>query len=111
LSCVALEGTNAFLALAILLLGFLITYPSALTENLLSEISKSTLSMLRLAIWAIAVIAAFAVFVFAGPLKKIESNNIVSGQRYFWFALVRYALPVFLLLHFYVLYRAFSVTI
>jgi len=107
LSYIPLNGPNAFWGLGILVVGFIISYPSAISQKLLAGLSASA-GIIRLEIWAIAVLTAYVVFAFAGPLRRVEGNlqsrrpfnPSMSALRYLFFAMIA--------LHGYFLYQGLN---
>ena len=107
LSYIPLNGPNAFWGLGILVVGFIISYPSAISEKLFAGLSISV-AIMRLEIWAIAVLTAYVVFTFAGPLRRVEGN--LQSRRPFnpWISAVRYLFLAMIALHGYFLYQGLN---
>ena len=107
LSYIPLNGPNAFWGLAILVVGFIISYPSAISQKLLAGLSASA-GIMRLEIWAIAVLTAYVVFAFAGPLRRVEGN--LQSRRPFnpSMSALRYLFLAMIALHGYFLYQGLN---
>jgi hypothetical protein len=103
LSYVPLVGRNTRWGLAILGLGFVSSYPSAASSQILASLPKFIVAAIRLEIWAIAIIAASCVYAFANPLEKLEAR--VSQRWNLWIFPLRTLFLLALLLYGYFLFR------
>ena len=79
-SYIDLVGRNAILALAVLLVGAVLAYPSPISNDLLAAFSPTVSGVIRADIWAIAFLGAFGIFVFASPLRKVEGSTPKSRR-------------------------------
>jgi hypothetical protein len=62
---------NTNCALALLLAAFMASYPSPISDSYLAGLSHPWPAIVRVGIWAFAVLAAFAVFTFAGRMTPL----------------------------------------
>ena len=80
LSTVAPNGPNVVWAVALLALGILASYPSAISESYLGGFGD-TVRFIRADIWAVAVMAAYVAFAFSARLRKLEGGVGRSPRR------------------------------
>ena len=107
LSYIALNGANAFWGLGILIVGFITSYPSAISEKLLAGLSP-WVAIIRLEIWAIAVLTAYVVFTFASPLRKLEGDSQSARPYKPWISAVRFIFLATIALYGYFLYQGLN---
>ena len=86
LSFVPLNGSNAAWALVVLAVGIVASYPSAISDSYVSLSSSEYKHVLRADVWALAVMAAYVTFAFAGRLRKFEGREARSSRRWTSFA-------------------------
>jgi hypothetical protein len=67
---------NTYWAIAILLVGFLASYPSPISHSLFAGFSGQGSAIARTGIWALAVLSATCVFVFTGRLSRVGRDQI-----------------------------------
>lgn len=63
------------MALAILLLGVVLSYPSPISDALVALFSRTNSGVIRADVWAIAFVSAFGIFIFGSPLQKVEADT------------------------------------
>jgi hypothetical protein len=80
LSYVRLVGRNAALALAVLLVGVVLSYPSPISSTLVAPFSATYSGVIRADIWALAFLIAFAIFIFGSPLQKVDGRTHASPR-------------------------------
>jgi hypothetical protein len=105
-SYVTLTGPNSLWAAVILVLGFLASYHSAFSDSLMGGLAAQTAAMIRLGIWAIALLSASAVFTFVSPLKKIDPELAWNRYRDPLLFVMPYIFYVLVLFYDYFLYEA-----
>jgi hypothetical protein len=81
LSCVAPNGPNAVWAIALLALGIVASYPSAISDSYLGRFGD-TVRFIRADIWAVAVMAAYLAFAFSARLRKLEGVGGRTSRRW-----------------------------
>jgi hypothetical protein len=74
-------GRNAAIAVALLLVGVVLSYPSAISNALLARVPQYEAAAIRVDIWALAFLAASSTFGFAAPLHKMEGADSVPPHR------------------------------
>ena len=80
LSFVGLRGRNAIGGIIVLAIGVVLSYPSPISDKIVSGFPDYMLGAIRADIWSVAIMLALMIHVFGSPLQKVE-GNIASSPR------------------------------
>ena len=71
-------GRGAIWAMSILAIALAVSYPSPISDSLLSGLSPQMAAIVRVGIWAFSVLAAYFLFSFVGPLVPLARDVTIK---------------------------------
>jgi hypothetical protein len=67
-------GHGAIIAICLLVVAFLFSYPSIFSNHVWSSLSPLLVAIVRTVIWSFSVLSAYSIFSFVGSLVPIDSD-------------------------------------
>ena len=83
-SYVGLRGRNAALALTILAVAFVSSFPSPFSETLFSRFEAPWPAVIRAQIWSAGILLSFGLFMFGAPLERLDDEQSVEARFTAW---------------------------
>jgi hypothetical protein len=107
-SYISLRGRNAKLALAILVVAFIASFPSPLSDAILGSLQRPWTAIVRATIWAAAIWLSLGIFVYGAPLCALEVGRPLQPTFTLSWRLSRLAFMLILLFWMYVVWRGLA---
>ena len=104
-SYVSLRGRNAKFALVVLVIAFIASFPSPLSDAILGSLHRPWAAFVRATIWAAAIWLSLGIFMYGAPLRALDDGRPLQPTFGLSWRLSRLAFMLILLLWMYVVWR------
>ena len=104
-SYVALTGRNAVFALIVLIGAFVVSFPSPLSDAIFGSLQRPWPAVVRAQVWSMAILLSLGVFMYRGPLTKVEEGRPLGQSFGLGGRLARLAFLSLLLFWMYIVWR------